>query len=453
MKESVEPDEGAQDFSAEVKKVGGIVEFGHYEQDNNLENGSESIEWIVLDVQDGKSLLISKYGLDNLPYDSGHSDITWEYSSLRSWLYNDFWTTAFTASEQKAILATYNDNRKSQSNPGWNTDGGATTYDRVFLLSYMEADIYFYSNEARQCEPTVYAVVQGSYTNMEGCCCWWLRSPGGARHYAAVTRPDGSLGYNNKIQDDNIAIRPALWISHDKYTETLGEAEVAEHQRRLQIASQKLREELASVGGAIVTFGTYEQDNDFENGPEAIDWIVLDVQDGKALLISRYGLDCQPYNETRKTVTWEISTLRTWLNKDFLSSAFSEAENNSIIETSVDNSRVSGIGWSWNTDWEPDTQDKVFLLSYSEAKEYFASDEERICQPTEYAKSQGAYSYNDNCWWWLRSIRTISSVSYAQGEAAGVKINGTLGDSDDVDYSYGTVRPAIWIDLTPDPLT
>ena len=41
--------------------VGDIITFGHYEQDNNLDNGAEPIEWIVLDVQDGKALLLSKY--------------------------------------------------------------------------------------------------------------------------------------------------------------------------------------------------------------------------------------------------------------------------------------------------------------------------------------------------------------------------------------------------------
>ena len=48
--------------------------------------------------------------------------------------------------------------------------------------------------------------------------------------------------------------------------------------------------------GSIVTFGQYEQDNNTGNGPEEIEWIVLDVQDGKSLLLSRYGLDAKPYN-------------------------------------------------------------------------------------------------------------------------------------------------------------
>ena len=46
--------------------------------------------------------------------------------------------------------------------------------------------------------------------------------------------------------------------------------------------------------GSVVTFGRYEQDNDLSNGPEPIEWTVLDVRDGKSLLISRFGLECRP---------------------------------------------------------------------------------------------------------------------------------------------------------------
>ena len=43
-----------------------------------------------------------------------------------------------------------------------------------------------------------------------------------------------------------------------------------------------------SVGDEIV-FGTYEQDGDSNNGTEDIDWIVLDRNDNKALVISKYS--------------------------------------------------------------------------------------------------------------------------------------------------------------------
>ena len=47
----------------------------------------------------------------------------------------------------------------------------------------------------------------------------------------------------------------------------------------------------------ILTFGRYEQDGIRGNGAEDIEWLVLDVQGNKALLLSRYALDSQPYNK------------------------------------------------------------------------------------------------------------------------------------------------------------
>ena len=84
-------------------KVGNIVRYGHYEQDNDLNNGKEEIEWVVLAVLDRKSLLISKYGLDARPYNLSFKAIKWETCSLRRWLNNDFFKTAFTLKEQSAI--------------------------------------------------------------------------------------------------------------------------------------------------------------------------------------------------------------------------------------------------------------------------------------------------------------------------------------------------------------
>ena len=57
---------GSDALAQTMKKtvaVGDIIQFGHYEQDNNLDNGSEAIEWIVLDYDEAnhKVLLLSKY--------------------------------------------------------------------------------------------------------------------------------------------------------------------------------------------------------------------------------------------------------------------------------------------------------------------------------------------------------------------------------------------------------
>ena len=70
------------------------------------------------------------------------------------------------------------------------------------------------------------------------------------------------------------------------------------------------KEEFKTVGN-IVTFGRYEQDNKTENGPEEIEWIVLDYDEKnqKTLLLSRYGLDAKRYNEDYQVTTWSECTL------------------------------------------------------------------------------------------------------------------------------------------------
>lgn len=88
-----------------------------------------------------------------------------------------------------------------------------------------------------------------------------------------------------------------------------------------ETADEETPEEIAAAGrvtiadaavGDIVTFGSYEQDNDLENGMEPVEWYVLDKEDGEATLMSVYLLDWQSYNEDFIDMTWEDCTLRSW---------------------------------------------------------------------------------------------------------------------------------------------
>ncbi|MBE6572825.1 MAG: serine/threonine protein kinase [Ruminococcaceae bacterium] len=195
----------------------------------------------------------------------------------------------------------------------------------------------------------------------------------------------------------------------------------------------------AVYGAETITFGAYEQDNDTSNGKEAIKWIVLAKEDGKALVTSKYALDCQPYNEEDTSVTWEKCTLREWLNNDFYNAAFSESEKTQIESTYVVNDDNAVYG----TEGGKDTSDKIFLLSIDEAEEYFDSDEERECTPTDYADANGAYvnSDNGNCCWWIRSPGDTYDASYVYTDG-GVSDSGLI-----VSNSDNAVRPALWINL------
>ena len=190
---------------------GEYIKFGAYEQDNNTSNGKEDVEWLVLEVKDGKALLISKYALDCKQYNTSYTDITWETCTLRKWLNNDFLGAAFSADE-KAMIPTVT--VSADKNPDYSTNPGNATQDQVFLLSITEVNKYFSSDSARQCKSTDYAVANGAYVNSSnGNCWWWLRSPGYTQDYAAHVYSDGYVsGHGGGVSSDIDAVRPALWI-------------------------------------------------------------------------------------------------------------------------------------------------------------------------------------------------------------------------------------------------
>ena len=47
---------------------------------------------------------------------------------------------------------------------------------------------------------------------------------------------------------------------------------------------------------------------------EAIKWRVLNVSNGGALLLADQALDSQRYNQNSEDITWEKSSIRSWLN-------------------------------------------------------------------------------------------------------------------------------------------
>ncbi len=134
---------------------------------------------------------------------------------------------------------------------------------------------------------------------------------------------------------------------------------------------------------SILKFGKYQQNNDGIKKP--IEWLVQEVKDNEALLVSRYGLDCKRHCRYFTNLTWEDSELREWLNKDFLK-AFSRKERQRIILSDI----VNDDNPRYHTKGGNNTRDRVFCLSFAEAERYFKDNSARLCQPTKYANEQGA---------------------------------------------------------------
>lgn len=191
-------------------ETGDTVTFGQYEQNNNLSDGQEPIEWIVLDKTEKDILLISKYGLDVKQYHNDWDYNTWEYCSLRAWLNGDFLDSAFNIDEQKLIMSVQNQNL---DNPTYNTPGGNDTYDRVFILNYQEAEQYFKDDSARCLLTTKYAEAQAKSQNKEDVLYSWLRTGGNSNcQDAAAIDANGNINLDGKCVDKYELVRPVISI-------------------------------------------------------------------------------------------------------------------------------------------------------------------------------------------------------------------------------------------------
>lgn len=201
--------------------------------------------------------------------------------------------------------------------------------------------------------------------------------------------------------------------------------------------------------GDIISFGHYTQEErSWEYTP--IEWFVLAKEEARILLLSRYGLDTQPYNNNLKSialppyyndfesVTWEICTLRQWLNGIFYEYSFNDEEKKLIWLTTLDNPDNPKYG----TPGGKSTSDRIFLLSLAEAEKYLVSENLSYCLPTGWALFFGASvsEFNGCSNWWLRS------PGYDPRFAALVNCNGMIIKSGIyVSSDLIAVRPALWL--------
>ena len=200
--------------------------------------------------------------------------------------------------------------------------------------------------------------------------------------------------------------------------------------------NESIKDIVNAKKGSTVKFGKYF--NKTKTTKEDIEWQVLAREGDKVLLISKYALDCVPYNEIYTDVTWEICSLREWLNTEFLNSAFSEREIECIptVDVEAHKNYMYPSYFPGRT-----TQDKVFVLSIPEINKYLVTAARSACSPTPYAKRKGAFTgTGGRCCWWVRS------PGYGKTQAPNVNDKGEIYTSGyNVNSDDSAVRPALWI--------
>ncbi|MCR5311458.1 MAG: DUF6273 domain-containing protein [Lachnospiraceae bacterium] len=242
-------------------------------------------------------------------------------------------------------------------------------------------------------------------------------------------------------------------------------------------------------GLPTLMLGSYEQDGNPDNGAEPIEWIVLFNDGTKSLVVSRYVLDCVPFNKGFGESDWENSSVRKFLNNDFYNNAFTPEEQGKILESDVPRTepeayreaRIAEIKAERAATEDPSddtlpipeieipgTKDRVFLLSDFEVKKYLPDDpdlwgDEPYAKATSYAASKGVWflteenykllkyqdKYPETCigsaWWWLRTNSEVLTKAKDVNTTGDIRENGH-----DTGESHDGVRPAMWVNIVPD---
>jgi len=256
LKASAGIGDGEYMLVSEAVSVKDKLVIGVFEQDG-ADDEKEPIEWRVLDVQNGKALVISEYVLrpgsyfnpkwikfkytywsgsyigecgrnnkpgkgdtpsykvtpDTVPLKDGSfgTDADLYYTHARYWLNGEFYTESFSEDEKSRILLTLNENK---DNPDSGIEGGPDTEDYVFFLSYEEFNRYFTTRDAAKGIPTEAARKAHRDMRENDTCYWWLRTPGEFKCNAMYIHLNGRVStYGSDVGHDSLGYRPAMWIT------------------------------------------------------------------------------------------------------------------------------------------------------------------------------------------------------------------------------------------------
>ena len=206
----------------------------------------------------------------------------------------------------------------------------------------------------------------------------------------------------------------------------------------------------------IVTFGRFEQDGNLENGPEPIEWIVLGVDDNKALLLSKYILAYRPMHSIREEYDWRDSELREWLEEEFFANAFTMSEKRKMLRIELSSKDYHNRSISLNDNSFSSIADNPFLYKMLGAKDYqqpegiqnfvVCPDRSEIEKLKKFKGTTSVPAIKDGCIsYWLRtwSSRRMSEapVTYHRCISAFGKDDYKRADT------YNGVRPVIMIKL------
>jgi hypothetical protein len=429
-----------------------------YQDDNGYNTNTvywfkfESIDWRVLDPSTG--LVMCEPIIDSQPYsntiysngggtygyfnDASYKNYASDYetSSIRKWLNEDFYNTAFTDSEKKEISTT------TLNNDGYYTSNGTTGYekldsnetkDKIFLLSYNEvrnSNFGFNSSSsaydaARFGKGSDYAQSQGLYvyrssgSTYNDNSYWLLRSPGrysdgccsvdfngdsfdfchvsytgsGVRPALRFNQISGIVNPEDTEVPDTILDHEGIKYDYD-YSDTYFAGSSFNYNHDLAIASYCL------AISAMVKGGTGE---DGKYGTEELD--------AARTFFSAIEFDnCQPYGYNEKPTNDSIACVIGHKNVEL------KGQKETIIAVGI---RGAGYGSEWSGN---------FRLGNSTEHAGFAIARDKVMQYLKQYIKDFERSFNSNLKFWITGYSRAAAT--ANLVAATLNNDGTLNGAD-----------------------
>ena len=211
----------------------------------------------------------------------------------------------------------------------------------------------------------------------------------------------------------------------------------AQQKRAAEAAAKQAEEDRRNQPGKLKNlhkgdtflFGSYPQSS--RSASDRVEWIVLEQQASRILVISKKVLDDQAFHREKKTTPWCDSLIRTWLDTTFFQKAFNDDERKLILPTAIHEPDNTGTVHS--------TTDRVFLLSETELRKYMPKPEDRKAEGTNVSNNQ---------YWGLRSYQQ-GADSFRYVTAKGLIQSNKFGTDGFTYTNYDCtigVRPAMWLE-------
>ena len=466
-------------------KIGDEIKLGEYFKNDNTKK--EPIEWIVADVIGDKKLLVSKYILDirKLDFD------TWEGNDkLRKWLNNELINELFNDEEKEIIIES-----EVKSYDPWKEEG-YTSYEKLFFPNESElykikniSEEFFYSEHSEYLKKKV-VNNKMEYILDDG---YWTRDAG----RNACVRIIAKTISDDQRYDSYNGFRLAMYIDNNINNIKVCIDDMQTEIKNCKLVSDYPKDTMCNEMQSI-KFGRYYQSNSTDK--ESIEWLVLEREEDKALLISKYVLfnqaicdqeiilkqcksnvktkllqmkkyqkdlsdsknimlknefesriDDEAYDEMQKILkktNWVSCVLRRWLNGNFYDGAFI-ADEMKIINP------IQHIELLKKD--ELHFIDKVFILNKEEHIKYFGNDldssdgkinKRAATSATEYAHQIALITSRDEGEWWNENVCGVWLRDISKEKALFVNEKGAISNfGDSIDVQYNGVRPAIWVKI------